>query len=117
MNKEKIEKKKICYKCKKKPEYFFRNELFTCFNCFWEVMNKKFRSFLKSKMQIQGKNLKVFSFFDGSLNSLILNSLFEEKAKHIQDPKNPLHKFVYFGILFVDFFEFEKLIAKSEEDL
>lgn len=43
-------KQKICYKCKQKPEYFFRNELYMCYNCFLEVMNKKFRSFLKSKM-------------------------------------------------------------------
>lgn len=43
-------KLKICYKCKGKPEYYFRNELYVCYNCFWDIMNKKFRSFLKSKM-------------------------------------------------------------------
>ena len=50
MKKENNLKKKICYKCKKSPEYFFRNELYMCFNCLWELMNKKFRSFLKSKL-------------------------------------------------------------------
>ena len=83
-----MEKKyKECYKCKEKATFFYKNELFVCSTCFLKTESQKFGSFLRSKMDVYGENLKVFCIFDGSLNSLVCCDLFIQRNKYTHNPK------------------------------
>lgn len=93
---------------------YYKNELFICSECFVQVEGQKFASFLKSKMDVFGDNLKVFCVFDGSLNSLVCSQLFDDRAKVYKFSKRKGHS--CFRVIYLDFFALESLLARSQGD-
>lgn len=65
-------------------------------------------------MDVYGDNLKVFSIFDGSLNSLVCCDLFVQRNKYTKNPRkkeNNVYKLVY-----VDFLALEKALKMKNYD-
>ena len=111
-------KKKKCYKCKGKPQLYYKHELCICGKCYNELALKKYKSFLRSKMDVYGMGSKIIAIYDGSLNSIMSCYLLNKKKENIKNPLKMQKTKETNKIIYIDFSSLEKLYPyKKQENL
>lgn len=116
MEKKGSKKNKKCYKCKGKPQLFYKHELFICGKCYNNLALKKYKSFLRSKMDVYGIGSKIIAIFDGSLNSLMSCYLLSKKKENIKNPLKMQKTKETNKIIYIDFSSLENLYSFKKEN-
>ena len=65
----------LCFKCKAKPEFAYRNGLKCCKECFkYQIVETKFRGSIRKDLDVVGKgdNREILLLLSGGINSTCL---------------------------------------------